>query len=191
MKDLFIKRFLYYKTLGDQTFDQISEEDFFWQYNEESNSIAIIVKHIAGNMLSRWTNFLKEDGEKPWRNRDQEFENTFTTKAEVIEYWEKGWACLLEALEQITEDNINYVIFIRGEKHTVLDAVLRQLAHYPYHVGQLIYIAKMRKEQSWKSLSIPRNQSESFNQQMKENLNDNASPVCYAQSKDVRDEYKS
>ena len=91
MKDLFIKRFQYYKMLGDKSFEQLSDEQIFWQFNQESNSIAIIVKHVAGNMLSRWTNFLTEDGEKPWRNRDEEFLNTFQSKAEVLDYWEKGW----------------------------------------------------------------------------------------------------
>ncbi len=191
MNELFSKRFLYYKSLADAAFEQISEEDFFWKYNEESNSIAIIVQHIAGNMLSRWTNFLVEDGEKPWRNRDREFENTFATKNELIDYWEKGWACLLHALQKINDDNLETEIFIRGEKYTVMDAVLRQLAHYPYHIGQIIYIAKMRKNTSWKSLSIPRNQSALYNQQMKDSLNDSASPVCYSQDKDIRDEYKS
>jgi len=167
MKDLFIKRFEYYKILGDKSFSQLSEEQLFWQFNEESNSIAIIVKHIAGNMLSRWTDFLTEDGEKPWRNRDEEFVSSFSTKDEVLEYWESGWKCLFQALDQINEENLYSVIYIRNEAHTVLDAVLRQLAHYPYHVGQIIYIAKMIKNDDWKTLSIARNKSEDFNVEMK------------------------
>lgn len=195
MKELFIKRFSYYKELGDKTFAQLTEEQLFWQYNEESNSVAVIVKHIVGNMLSRWTNFLSEDGEKDWRNRDSEFVNTFKTKQEVLDYWEKGWACLFEALSQITAENIDYTIFIRGEKHTVLDAVLRQLAHYPYHIGQIIYIAKMLKNADWKTLSIPRNQSESFNIEMLKKLSaeeipESSSPVCYAKSPEIREDYK-
>lgn len=170
MKELFIKRFEYYKTLGDKTFRQLSEDQFFWQYNEESNSIAIIIKHIAGNMLSRWTNFLKEDGEKSWRNRDEEFVNTFQSKDEVLDYWEKGWKCLFDALDQINEENLYSVIFIRNEAHSVIDAVLRQLAHYPYHVGQIIFIAKMIKNQDWETLSIARNKSEDFNNNMKESF---------------------
>jgi hypothetical protein len=166
MKELFLKRFLYYKTLGDKTISQISEEQFFWQYNEESNSIAIIIKHIAGNMLSRWTNFLTEDGEKEWRNRDLEFENTFKTKDEVLEYWEKGWTCLFAALEQVTDDNINSTIYIRGEAHSVLDAVFRQLSHYPYHIGQIVYIGKMIKNNNWQTLSIAKNKSSEFNKEM-------------------------
>lgn len=192
MQQLFIKRFLYYKELGDKTFEQLSDDDFFWQYNAESNSIAIIVKHIAGNMLSRWTNFLQEDGEKSWRNRDNEFVNTFQTRPEIITYWEKGWTCLLNALTQITEENLTATIYIRNEAHSVLDAVLRQLAHYPYHIGQIIYIAKMLTNEDWKSLSIPRNKSENYNQEMKEKFteNENASPICFAKSTEVRDEYK-
>ncbi len=191
MKDLFLKRFAYYKELGDKTFAQLSEEHFFWQYNDESNSVAIIVKHIAGNMLSRWTNFLTEDGEKSWRNRDQEFENNFKTKQEVIEYWEKGWSCLNNALEQITDENINSTIYIRGEAHSVLDAVLRQLAHYPYHIGQIIYIAKMLKNEDWKTLSIAKNKSAEFNNKMfSEDAQENFSSVCYAKSPEIREDYK-
>lgn len=193
MKDLFVKRFQYYKDIGDKTLAQLSEEQFFWQYNEESNSIAIIIKHLAGNMLSRWTNFLTEDGEKDWRNRDLEFTSTFKTKDEVLEYWEKGWRCLFEALNQITDENINATIYIRGEAHSVLDAVFRQLAHYPYHIGQIVYIAKMMKDQDWQTLSIARKKSEDFNQKMhsKFDRHENASPVCFAKSNEVRDDFKS
>ena len=192
MKDLFVKRFQYYKNIGDQALAQLSEEQFFWQYNQESNSVAIIIKHVAGNMLSRWTNFLTEDGEKDWRNRDLEFTNTFKTKDEVLEYWEKGWRCLFEALNQITDENINATIYIRGEAHSVLDAVFRQLAHYPYHVGQIIYIGKMMKDQDWQTLSIARNKSEDFNQEMHSKFDgqENASPVCFAKSDEVRDDFK-
>lgn len=167
MKDLFIKRFEYYKALGDKSFSQLSEEQFFWQFNEESNSIAVIVKHIAGNTRSRWTDFLNEDGEKPWRNRDEEFVNSLSAKDEVLDSWESGWKCLFEALNQINDENLHSIIYIRNEPHTVLDAVLRQLAHYPYHIGQIIYIAKMMKNEEWKTLSIARNKSEDFNVEMK------------------------
>ena len=192
MKDLFIKRFLYYKKLSNRSLAQLSEEQIFWQYNEESNSIAIIIKHIAGNMRSRWINFLTEDGEKSWRNRDSEFENTFKTKEEVLEYWEKGWACLFEALNQITDENINSTIYIRGEAHSVVDAVFRQLAHYPYHIGQIIYIAKMMKNEDWQTLSIARNKSADFNAEMHSKFDEqeNASPVCFAKSDEVRDDFK-
>ncbi|AZA82339.1 hypothetical protein C1637_08975 [Chryseobacterium lactis] len=195
MKELFIKRFEYYKSLGDKAFDQLSDEQIFWQYNEESNSIAIIVKHIAGNMLSRWTNFLTEDGEKSWRHRDEEFINTFTTKGQVLDYWEKGWKCLFDALDQINDENIQSTIYIRGQEHSVLDAVFRQLAHYPYHIGQIIYIAKMMKNDDWKTLSIARNKSQEFNTEMKNKFSakeaeSNSSPVCFQNSPEVRDEYK-
>lgn len=170
MRNLFIKRFEYYKMLGDQSFEQLSDEQIFWQLNEESNSVAVIVKHIAGNMLSRWTNFLTEDGEKPWRNRDEEFINTFKTKSEVLDYWEKGWKCLFDALHQINEENLDTIIYIRNQPHSVIDAVFRQLAHYPYHIGQIVFIAKMLKNEDWKTLSIARNKSEDFNNEMKNNF---------------------
>lgn len=195
MKDLFVKRFEYYKSLGDKSFEQLSDEQIFWQYNEESNSIAVIVHHVAGNMLSRWTHFLTEDGEKSWRNRDEEFVNIFKTKDEIIDYWEKGWRCLFEALGQINEENLYNTIYIRGEAHSVMDAVLRQLAHYPYHIGQVVYIAKMIKNEDWKTLSIARNKSQEFNSEMKnrfqgESENETSSPVCFQNSPEVRDEYK-
>ena len=185
------KRFLYYKNLGDKTFEQLTDEQIFWQYNEESNSIATIVKHVSGNMISRWTNFLTEDGEKPWRNRDSEFSNSLKNKTDVIELWENGWRVFLDALSEINEQNLESTIYIRGEAHSVLDAVNRQLAHYPYHIGQMVYIAKMLKNNDWKTLSIARNTSEDFNQKMLENSeNENSSQVCYAKSSDVRDEFK-
>jgi hypothetical protein len=195
MKDLSIKRFEYYKSLGDKTFDQLTDEQMFWQYNEESNSIAVIVKHIAGNMLSRWTNFLTEDGEKSYRNRDDEFVNSFITKEEVLEYWEKGWACFFNALNKINDENLYSTIYIRGEGHSVMDAVFRQLAHYPYHIGQIVYIAKMIKNEDWNTLSIARNRSQQFNTEMKTifsstDQQNNSSPVCFQNSPEVRDEYK-
>ncbi len=195
MKDLFVKRFEYYKSLGDKTFEQLTDEQMFWQYNEESNSIAVIVKHLAGNMLSRWTNFLTEDGEKSWRNRDGEFVNTFTTKEEVLDFWEQGWECFFDALDKVNEENLYSTTYIRGEAHPVIDAVLRQLAHYPYHIGQIVYIAKMIKNEDWNTLSIARNRSQQFNTEMKTKFSThdpeaNSSPVCFQNSPEVRDEYK-
>lgn len=195
MKELFIKRFEYYKSLGDKSFEQLSDDQIFWQYNEESNSIAVIVKHIAGNMLSRWTNFLTEDGEKQDRKRDEEFVSTFKTKQEVIDFWEEGWKCLFNALNQINDENLNATIYIRGEGHLVIDAVFRQLAHYPYHIGQIVYIAKMMKNDGWNTLSIARNKSQEFNDVMKNkfegnDLNSNSSPVCFENNPEVRDDYK-
>lgn len=195
MKDLFIKRFLYYKELADKTFEQLNDEEVLWQYNPESNSIATIVKHISGNMLSRWTNFLTEDGEKDWRNRDSEFENDLHSKSEMLEVWEKGWKVFIDSLNQITDETWQKEITIRGEKHSVLDAVLRQLAHYPYHIGQIVYVAKMLKDDKWKTLSIARNKSEEFNIEIlkkhkPEEIQQNSSPVCYAKSNEIRDDYK-
>ncbi|AQX13923.1 hypothetical protein BAX94_04795 [Elizabethkingia meningoseptica] len=160
------KQFAYYKALAEKTFDQLTEEQLFWQYNAESNSIAIIVKHLAGNMISRWTDIFTSDGEKEWRNRDGEFENDFNTKEELIEYWNKGWDVFLTTLESLTSDDLEKIIYIRNQGHTVMEALNRQLAHYPYHVGQIVYIGKMVCDENWKSLSIPRNSSGSYNQDM-------------------------
>ena len=195
MKDLFLKRFQYYKNIADQTFEQLEEPQLFWQYNPESNSIATIVKHISGNMISRWTNFLTEDGEKDWRNRDAEFENDIQSKAEMLEMWEKGWLVLFDALNQVNDANINSIILIRGEKLSFVDALLRQLAHYPYHIGQIIYLAKMLKNDDWKTLSIARNKSQEYTELLKKQnsaeIHQNSSPVCYAKSDEVRDEYQT
>ena len=195
MKDLFLKRFQYYKNIADRTFEQLEEPQLFWQYNPESNSIATIVKHISGNMISRWTNFLTEDGEKDWRNRDAEFENDIQSKAEMLEMWEKGWLVLFDALNQVNDANINSIILIRGEKISVVDALLRQLAHYPYHIGQIIYLAKMLKNDDWKTLSIARNKSQEYTELLKKQnsaeIHQNSSPVCYAKSDEVRDEYQT
>ena len=158
-----IKQFEYYKSLGDKTFSQLTQEQLFYHVNEESNSIAIIVKHIVGNMLSRWTNFLTEDGEKPWRNRDDEFVNTFTTKEEIITYWEKGWECLFTAIKPLSEKDIENIIYIRNQGHTVTEAINRQLCHYSYHVGQIVFLGKVLQNEKWDSLSIPKNASKSYN----------------------------
>ncbi|GLU45492.1 DUF1572 domain-containing protein [Allomuricauda sp. NBRC 101325] len=155
-----------YKTMGDATFDQLSEEDMHWKYAETDNSIAIIVKHIAGNMLSRWTDFLTEDGEKSWRNRESEFVDSLISKEEILTYWEKGWNCLFTALDSINTSNFDSKIKIRGEEHTIVEAINRQLAHYPNHVGQIAYIGKMIKGNDWISLSIPKGGSDAFNKSM-------------------------
>jgi len=158
-----IKRFKMYKDLGDKTFAQLNDEDIVYQPNEQSNSIAMIVQHLHGNMLSRFTNFLTEDGEKPWRNRDKEFDEVSLTKAGVIDLWNEGWTCLFNALEALQPDDLMKTIYIRTEPLLVFDALLRQLAHYPNHVGQIQYIGKMRKGAAWQSLSIPKGKSEDFN----------------------------
>lgn len=160
-----IKQFEYYKTLGDKTLNQVDEKSLFWQYNHDSNSIAIIVKHIAGNMLSRWTNFLTEDGEKTWRKRDEEFEDTFKTKQEVLDAWNKGWDCLFNAIKPLQEDDLESIVYIRNQGHTVLEAINRQLAHYSYHVGQMVFLGKMIKGDDWQSLSIPKGKSSTYNQE--------------------------
>ena len=162
-----IKRFQTYKDLGDKTFAQLQEADFHFQPNEASNSIAVIIQHMSGNMLSRWTNFLTEDGEKSWRKRDEEFETNTYNKARLTESWEKGWACLLDALNALTEGDLLKTIHIRGEGQSVTDAIHRQLAHYAYHVGQIVYVGRLTRDQQWKSLSIPKGQSEQYNQGMK------------------------
>lgn len=160
-----IKQFQYYKQLGEKTFSQLSEQDLFWQYNENSNSIAIIVNHLSGNMLSRWTDFLTTDGEKEWRNRDEEFEAQIQSKDELLEKWQRGWNCMFDALKCIKkEEDLEQVIYIRNEGHTVIEAINRQLAHYPYHVGQIVFIGKLLKDAEWNSLSIPKNKSSDYNQ---------------------------
>lgn len=159
-----IKQFRYYKQLGEKTFAQLPDEHLFWQYNAESNSIATIVKHLAGNMLSRWTDFLVTDGEKDWRNRDSEFENDVATRAEMLALWDKGWQILLDTLVELKENDLDRIIYIRNEEHTVVEAINRQLAHYPYHIGQIVYIGKQLAD-SWQSLSIPRGGSQSFNEE--------------------------
>ncbi len=159
-----IKQFNYYKTVGDKTFSQLSFEELCYQPDEGSNSISIIVKHMAGNMLSRWTNFMNEDGEKPWRLRDQEFEATYNSKDEILSAWENGWNCLFEAINPIAEADLVKIIYIRNEGHTVAEAIFRQLGHYPYHIGQIAYIGKMIKQAKWQSLSIPKGASNSYNE---------------------------
>jgi hypothetical protein len=149
--------------LGEKAMEQLTEEQLFWQYNEESNSIAILVNHIAGNMLSRFTDFLTTDGEKGWRNRDSEFTNSFLNKTEMMNYWNKGWECLLTTLEQLSEKDLEKIIYIRNDGHTVVEAINRQLAHYPYHIGQMVFIAKMLKNEAWNTLSIARNKSGDYN----------------------------
>lgn len=194
MKHLLTLRFQFYKNLGEKAMEPLMEDELHWQYNEESNSIAVLVNHISGNMQSRFTNFLTEDGEKPWRNRDAEFENSYQSKEELLNIWEKGWDCLFQALEQLDEENLKNTVTIRGEAMLVADALFRQLSHYAYHVGQMVYIAKMIKNSDWKSLSIPKNISKEFNAKMLNKNEDleqeNASPVCFAKSNEIRDEYK-
>jgi len=157
------KQFLFAKTLGDQCFDQLSDDDLFWRHSPENNSIAVIVNHLNGNMLSRWTDFLTSDGEKKWRQRDQEFEEIITSRAQLISKWEEGWKVLFTALESINEENYNEKIYIRNQGHTITEAINRQLGHYSYHIGQIVFIAKMRSGEKWNSLSIPKGKSSAYN----------------------------
>ncbi len=160
-----IKQFQYYKSLGDKTLAQLSTEQLFWQPNDSSNSIALIVKHLGGNMLSRWTDFLTTDGEKQNRNRDQEFENSWVDRDELITYWNAGWSCLFQAIESLEEEDLAKIIYIRNQGHTVMEAILRQLAHYPYHIGQMLYIGKICLDDKWTSLSRPKGSSASYNRE--------------------------
>ncbi len=160
------KRFKSVKEQGDKTLAQLEEAQLHWAYNEDSNSIAVIVKHVSGNMISRWTDFLTTDGEKPTRNRDDEFMDSLQTKEAIILAWEKGWQVFLDALESLTESDLHGHVTIRGEQLSVIDAIERQMAHYSQHVGQIIYIAKQVTGAQWQTLSIPRGQSQAFTNDM-------------------------
>ena len=159
------KEFEYYKLLGEKTFSQLNDENLFNKVNNESNSISSIVKHLSGNMVSRWTDFLTTDGEKEWRKREEEFDNDIKTREELLKIWEKGWSCLFNSLNSITDDELSKVIYIRNQGHTILEGINRQLSHYPYHIGQIVYIGKMLCDNSWVSLSIPKGSSNEYNQE--------------------------
>ncbi|MCM3871813.1 MAG: DUF1572 domain-containing protein [Pyrinomonadaceae bacterium] len=159
-----------YKKLAERALDQLQDEEYFITLDEESNSVAVIMKHLAGNMLSRWTDFLTTDGEKPERNRDMEFIiEPQTSKSEVMNYWEKGWQRTFEALAALQPEDLLRPVLIRGEAHTVVQAIDRQLAHYPYHIGQIVFLAKHFRSASWNSLSIPKNKSAGFNKYLEQN----------------------
>jgi hypothetical protein len=158
-----IKRLNYYKGLADKTFAQLSEQDFHFAPSEESNTIAIIIQHMHGNMLSRWTDFLTSDGEKAWRKRDAEFEDQNLPKEKLIALWQEGWTLFLNTLQCLSVTDLEKTIYIRTEPLSVFDAINRQLAHYPYHVGQIIYIAKMMKNKEWQNLSVPKGKSAEYN----------------------------
>ncbi|HLR63610.1 MAG TPA: DUF1572 family protein [Lentibacillus sp.] len=160
------ERFYKVKELGDEALKQFSEDEIHWFLNESSNSIAVIVKHLSGNMTSRWTDFLTTDGEKTSRERDQEFINTISSKREMISIWEKGWNSLFGTINGLDGADLLRNVAIRGENHTVIDAIERQLAHYAYHVGQIVYIGKQLKSEEWETLSIPKGKSEEYLQQM-------------------------
>src|SRR6266496_5083129 len=158
--------FRYYKKLGERAMAQCPDEGLFTTLDAESNSIAIIVKHMAGNMRSRWTDFLTTDGEKPDRNRDSEFVAPPTTRQNLMQLWNEGWVLVFQALEPLTDSDLQRQVSIRGEPHSVMQAINRQIAHYAYHCGQIVFLAKHFKASDWKSLTVPRNRSGEFNQKV-------------------------
>lgn len=160
------RRFNGVKKLGDDTLAQLSEEHIRWHPNEQSNSIRVIIKHMHGNMRSRFTDFLTTDGEKATRNRDEEFHNTVATKTELNLLWEEGWAVVLDTLSSLKPSDLGKSVTIRGEVHSVIDAIERQLTHYAYHVGQIVYIGKQIKGQDWDTLSIPVGKSQAYLEEM-------------------------
>ena len=154
----------YYKSLGEKALAQVTDDDALnWTPDPKSNSINVIIKHLHGNMLSRWTDFLTTDGEKPWRNRDSEFEEANHTRDEIMSWWEEGWSCLFNALNELKPEDMEKTIYIRNMGQSVEDAIIRQLAHYAYHVGQIVYLARLVNKGDWKSLTIPRGNSEEYN----------------------------
>lgn len=157
------KQFRYYKSLGDKTFSQLQDEQLFKRLANDENTIGIIVHHLAGNMRSRWTDFLTTDGEKDFRHREQEFEEILSTRETLLEDWESGWKCLFDALDSVNEGNFDTIVYIRNQGHSITEAFLRQLAHYSYHVGQIVLIGKQWKGEEWTSLSIPKGQSKKYN----------------------------
>lgn len=161
-----VQSFRNYKKLADRSIEQVSDEEFFTIIDAESNSIAVILKHIAGNLHSRWRDFLTTDGEKPDRDRDQEFEVIEDTRASLLESWEAGWRTLFNSIEPLTEDDFAKTITIRGEPHSVVEAINRQLTHYSYHIGQIVFLAKHLRSSDWKTLSVPRNRSGEYNKHL-------------------------
>lgn len=158
--------FRFYKKMGEGAMAQVSDDQLVAVLDPEMNSIALVVKHMAGNMRSRWTDFLTTDGEKPDRNRDSEFEEPPTTRSEVMRVWEAGWDCVFRALEPLSPEYISKTVYIRGEPHSVMQAVNRQLTHYAYHVGQIVFLAKHFQHTNWNSLSVPRGASVQFNREV-------------------------
>jgi hypothetical protein len=165
LKDL-LSLFRYYKRLADGALAQITEEQLYSELDPEANSIAVIMKHMAGNMLSRWTDFLTSDGEKPFRDRESEFRDPPRPRETLIELWEQGWQSLFSALDPLSEDDMTRTITIRGEAHSVMQAINRQLGHYAYHCGQIVLLAKHCRQDKWRSLSIPRGRSAEFNRRV-------------------------
>ena len=163
-----IQTFRNYKGLAERAIEQVSDEEFFAAIDPEANSIAVMVKHIAGNSMSRWRDFLTTDGEKSDRDRDSEFEITAETRQALMEFWERGWQTLFDNLDPLTVEDYSKTITIRSQPHTIVQAINRQLTHYAYHTGQIVLLAKHFKSADWKSLTVPRNRSAEFNQYMAE-----------------------
>jgi hypothetical protein len=183
-----IRTFRDYKKLAERAFGQISDEDFFKTLDKESNSIAVNIKHLAGNMLSRWTDFLTTDGEKPERDRDLEFEMLpGTTKDEMLAYWEHGWERVFDAIEPLQPEDLMRTVTIRGQDHTVIQAINRQLAHYAYHVGQIVFLAKHFKSSEWQSLSVPRKKSAEFNAYLEKKAKESKSAPMKGRFEEVMD----
>lgn len=159
-----LQSFRNYKKMAERAIGQVSDEEFFVVIDSESNSIALIVKHIAGNLHSRWKDFLTTDGEKPTRNRDTEFELIDDTRESLMQFWQTGWQVLFDSIGPLTENDFARTVTIRGEAHTIVEAINRQLTHYSYHVGQIVFLAKHLKSAEWKTLSVPRNRSAQFNE---------------------------
>ena len=151
-----IKQYEYYKSLGEKAMAQTGDEALWWTPDEKSNSIGVIIKHMHGNMLSRWTDFLTSDGEKPWRQRDAEFEETKVNREKLMSLWDEGWKCLFDALNALVPGDLDKTVYIRHEAQSAEYAIIRQLAHYAYHVGQIVYLARLTNQGDWKSLTIPR-----------------------------------
>ncbi len=158
-----IKLFRYYKSLGERAISQVKDEDLFRHFHQDDNSIAIIVNHLSGNMKSRWTGFPKEDGEKEWRQRDQEFEKTLRNRVQVQQAWDEGWSVLFDALQPLTDQQLYDPTTIRNEEQTIGDAIERQVAHYAYHIGQIVFLAKYFVGDDWQTLSIAKGKSTEYN----------------------------
>jgi len=159
-----LSSFRAYKKLADKAIEQTKDDELFGKLDDEANSLAIVMKHMAGNMISRWTDFLNSDGEKPDRNRDMEFViDEASSKDDLLAYWERGWKCVFDAIEPLKSDDFERKVLIRGQEHTIVQAINRQLMHYSYHIGQIVFLAKHFRSSEWRSLSIPRNRSAEFN----------------------------
>ncbi len=168
---------LNYKKLAERAMEQVSDKEFFQAIDAEANSIAVVVKHIAGNLYSRWSDFLTTDGEKPDRNRDTEFEMIDDTRESLMAFWESGWQVLLDNIGSLTVDDFSRTITIRGEPHTIVEAINRQLTHYAYHIGQIVLLAKHFKSADWKTLSVPKNRSAEFNQFLSDKQGEGVSKI--------------